>query len=245
MVTRAREPVVADLSLDPDTAELILEALTNARGNPRNSVDVVAHDESNTHFANRFRHIGSSEESSPRDHDVGPVRSGDADRTLIDPPVDLNVIREAVTLPIIPRLRHLGHRLIFHESLTPEARHHGHDEEQVDLIEMGHNRLEWCRRIQSEAAAEPRSAGPGKRFADIVIGLDVDGDAISACCDESIEILVGTRHHKMHIEGDPGVGTNRGNKLGAKGDIFDEMTVHDVEMEPVRPGLFSFFHLLA
>ena len=173
---------------------------------------------------------------------MGP---GDSDGALIDAAVDLDVVAEAVTVAIVPRSPDLRHGLLFHKSLTPESGHDGHDEEQIDLIEKGNDCFERRRRIQRQPATEPRVAGSGEGVAHVVISLDVDGDAVGPGSDESIEILVGPRHHEVHIERDRRVGTNCRNELGTEGDIFHKMSVHDIEVEPVRPGLFSLFDLLA
>ncbi len=77
-----------------------------------------------------------------------------------------------------------------------------------------------------------------------MIRLNMNRDSIGSRFNKSIQILVRSRHHKMHVESDPGAGTHGGDKLRAKRDILHKMTIHHVKVEPVRPGTLGFLHFL-
>ena len=78
-------------------------------------------------------------------------------------------------------------------------------------------------------------------------GLHMHRDDIGAGLGESLEVRVARCDHQMHVEHLLGVGAQRFHDVRPDGDVGDEMTVHDVEMDPVgargidRPDLLAQF----
>gem|GEM_PF-31232 len=162
----------------------------------------------------------------------------------VDATIDFDVIRESVFIPEPPCRRHFRHGLFFHKRLTAESRHDGHDEEQIDLIEKGNHGIKRRRRIEAKPASKPCRPNPLERLTDIVFRLNMNRDAVRTGIYEAIQVFIRPGHHEMHIERQCRVRADRRDKLGAKGDIFHKMAVHDIEMKPVRARQFGLCGLL-
>ena len=64
-------------------------------------------------------------------------------------------------------------------------------------------------------------------------GFHMHGDDIGAGLGEGLEIRVARRDHQMYVEHFLGVSAKRFHHVRPDGDVGDEMTVHDVEVDPV------------
>ena len=51
---------------------------------------------------------------------------------------------------------------------------------------------------------------------------------------ESLQIGINRGDHQMHIKGDGGVAAQRLDQRWPKGDVRDEMPIHNVQMQPIR-----------
>jgi hypothetical protein len=51
--------------------------------------------------------------------------------------------------------------------------------------------------------------------------------------------MIGMLDHQMHVERQLRQFAHRPDYRRAKGNIVDEMAIHDVEMKPVGPGFFD------
>ena len=69
--------------------------------------------------------------------------------------------------------------------------------------------------------------------------LTVDGNPIGAGFEKPGNDGIRAIHHQMHIQWQPRFLFEGGNELGAEGQIGNEMTVHNIDMDQVGPGLFD------
>lgn len=97
-------------------------------------------------------------------------------------------------------------------------------------MEKRDNLGKWSGGIQGESSEAARIADATERFGNLVIGFDVDGDAIGTCGDEARKVMIGAGNHQMDIEEDV-VGFMDGlHHRGAKGDVIHEMAIHHIEV---------------
>src|ERR1019366_9394172 len=71
--------------------------------------------------------------------------------------------------------------------------------------------------------------------------LGVEKDVSGAGLDEVRDVLVGVINHEVGIKRDVNLAFESGDDGGPKGDIRDEMTVHDIHVQHVTTGLDGFF----
>jgi len=74
--------------------------------------------------------------------------------------------------------------------------------------------------------------------------LHMDGEKVAAGRQKGVEIAVRFGDHEVDIEGQPGDLPQGGHDSRPDGKIRNEMPVHDVDMDPVRPGRFDGADLL-
>ena len=67
-------------------------------------------------------------------------------------------------------------------------------------------------------------------------GLRVQQDMVRAGLGEGGDVGVDRADHQMHVEGQACVGAERLQDQRAEAEVRDEMTVHDVEVQPVGAG---------
>src|SRR5213078_2391519 len=63
--------------------------------------------------------------------------------------------------------------------------------------------------------------------------LRVDGDAGRPSRRKVLEVPFGLHDHQVTIEGQVGELADRFYNLGAKGDVGDELAVHDIDVNPI------------
>lgn len=163
----------------------------------------------------------------------------DGSCSLIDAAIDLDMVAQATPLTLGEGSGDFRHGLLLHECLPAKSRADGHDEEEIDLIKVGEDLIEGRVRIQGQSAAAARFADAGQGAADVMIGFDVDGDVFGSCLDETGKIVVRIRDHEVNVEEQFRAGTHDGHELRSKGNVVDEMPIHDIEMKPVPAAGFG------
>lgn len=74
-------------------------------------------------------------------------------------------------------------------------------------------------------------------------GFGVDDQATATCLHIARRQDIGGEDHQVSLEGLGGVLTGRGDDIGAKGQVRDELSVHDVPLEEVNAGGVKGFDL--
>jgi len=123
-----------------------------------------------------------------------------------------------------------------HEFLAAEAGLDGHEEEEIDLAQKRQCAGEGGAGAQGETGGETGGANAGQGGGHIVIRFQVDGDA-AGVFGEAGEEMVRTGDHEVNIQGAGGALARGGNEGGTKGDIIDEVAVHDVHVQPIGAGV--------
>src|SRR4029077_4204456 len=120
--------------------------------------------------------------------------------------------------------------------------HHQHEFKLIDAIGKGVLPRLGCERtagLFSELADEL------KRAIEMGPDLRVDGNAIRAGVGERGNKGVGRRDHEMDVERLLRVWTDGLNHSGTNGDIGHEVTVHDIDVDPVATGPIDGSNFLA
>lgn len=119
------------------------------------------------------------------------------------------------------------------EGLATEAGLDSHHEDEVDVGEEGFNGADRRAGVEHEAilATEGADAGEGGRV--IVSGLDVNADEVGAGLGEGIDVVLRLGQHEMGVEEEFRARAAEGGEgLGAEGEVGDEVSVHDIAVQP-------------
>ncbi len=76
-------------------------------------------------------------------------------------------------------------------------------------------------------------------------GLRMHEEVVGAGLGEGGDERIDRRDHQVHVERQPAVPAQALQHRWAEADIRHEMSVHDVEMQPIRAGRLDRRHLLA
>ena len=99
--------------------------------------------------------------------------------------------------------------------------------------------------IEGHAGQLAQAGDRLQRPVEVGRGLGMDDDAVRTRLGERLQIGVDRRDHQVGVEALGAVRADGADEVGAEGEVGDEVAVHDVEMEPVRPGGVDRAHLLA
>ena len=72
-------------------------------------------------------------------------------------------------------------------------------------------------------------------------GLGMDGDHIRARVGERLNVFLGLNDHQMNVDHAFGGGSDSFHHEGPDGDVRHESAVHNIDVDPVGPGLFDSF----
>ena len=133
------------------------------------------------------------------------------------------------------RLLDLWQRLV-HEFLASKPRLDRHNEQNINLLEKRQRPVERSTGPDSKAGRTPRCADAGQRGAYIMLGLQVNANAMGVLR-ESRKKMIRPRYHQVNIQR-PRRTLSRGrDERRSKRNIIHEMPIHDVHMQPVGSGL--------
>ena len=76
------------------------------------------------------------------------------------------------------------------------------------------------------------------------VGFDVDRHMVRACLEEGVDELLRMLDHQLDIQRTARHPVHRLHNDGTKADVRDEMPVHDIQVQPIRPGLLDGVDLL-
>lgn len=134
-----------------------------------------------------------------------------------------------------------------HEGLSSETGDDRHNEEQVDLVEIGLNHFQWSGGVQSKTGHTAPIPDHFKSGCNLVMSLrlGVDGNQVCSRLQKARDVVIRPLDHEVHIEKNIVGGVNGFHHRGAKGDVINKMSVHDVEVQPIGPTCDcpgTFFH---
>jgi hypothetical protein len=130
------------------------------------------------------------------------------------------------------------------EGLAAEAGVHRHSEDQIHMVEHIGDGLLGGGRVERHAGLQPERADRLQRAVQMHPGFHRHGDAVDTGAGEGLQIGINRADHQMRVEALAAVAADRPHQFGAEGDVGDEMPVHHIEMDPVRPGRVGGAHLL-
>ena len=159
----------------------------------------------------------------------------------VDSTVDLEIHRQTAGVNGPAHRGHLRHHLA-HEALATEPGEDRHAEHEIDVREVGLDRLERRVRIESETGAQPE----GAHLCDERVGvtdLDVHRASVRTGLGERLEIATGFCHHQVAVEVERRMAAQRRHHGRTDRDVRHEVPVHDVDVEPVGRRS-DFAHLL-
>ena len=127
------------------------------------------------------------------------------------------------------------------EFLSAEARIDGHHQQQVNLVEIRLNQRNGRGRVDGQADLFAERFDFPNEWRDLLVKFDMNGDFIRAGPGKGFDQNLRPRAHEVNVEKHPGQGTNGAHDFRPKGNVWDEMPVHDVEVQPVRAGTVGAF----
>jgi hypothetical protein len=165
---------------------------------------------------------------------VSPAKEKEAfgARGEIDATVDLEAeIQTAFAPPRIDLLELRQH--VAAERLAAEAGLHRHHQHEIDGGEQVFDGGRRRAGIQHDAVLAAELADAGERAGVIIRRLDVDADEIGAGLGKRFHVAMRLGQHQVRVEKELRAGAaQRGERLGAEGQIRHEVPVHDVAMQP-------------
>ena len=197
-----------------------------------------------THFFDGGAHVVLAEQGRAGDKRVGTGTGALGDSLVIDTAVHLDAIGKLSFTPPYLGLLDFGQAFV-DERLAAEARIDSHHKQQINLVEIRQDFGDGGGRIDSHADffAE-RFNFPNER-GDLLVKFDMDGDSIRASLGKRFDQNFRLRAHEVNVEKYFSQGTNGAHDFRPKGNVWDEMPVHDVEVQPVGAGTVGSFDFLA
>jgi hypothetical protein len=189
--------------------------------------------------------IAVTENGVAGDEQVGAGADDVGHRGQVDAAIDFNAIPEAAGFADARERFYFAQRA-FDEVLAAEAGIHGHDQDVVDDVEDFVEGVDRCRRIDNHGRFASVRTDEMKRAVEVDAGFLMHGDPIGAGLGEGFDEVVGIFDHQVTIERNVADGfAQRGYYRRADGDVGDEMTVHDVDMEDSAAGVDGGLGLVA
>ena len=125
--------------------------------------------------------------------------------------------------------------------MTAEARIDGHHQQQVYLVEIRLNFGDGGGRVDGQADFFAERLDFPDEWRDLLVKFDMNDDFIRAGTGKGFDQNLRPRAHEVNVEKHPGQGTNGAHNFRPKGNVWDEMSVHDVDVQPVRAGTVGAF----
>src|SRR6202162_3999050 len=192
-------------------------------------------------LSDRQSRILSTENTGARHEHIRPGFARDCGRVWVNPSIHFDMKIKSKFSAKLSRSLYLAHHCL-HETLPAETGIDGHHQQQIDLVKEWRHLFEGSRRADRQPACRPCRADTFQRPADIIIGLDVDGD-IAYVRNESGKEMIGPLDHQVRIQRDGGDFCDRLHNGDSERKIVDKMAIHHVEVQPICAGLFDSFAL--
>ena len=118
---------------------------------------------------------------------------------------------------------------------------HCHDANQIDHVQKILDRRSWCCRVQGDARFGTVCADRLHGAVNVRRCLNVGGDDVGTGLRERFDVGVNGGDHQMHVHHAFDVGADRGAGGGTERDVWHEMPVHDIDVNPVSALGFDGF----
>lgn len=161
-----------------------------------------------------------------------PCLRREAGRTARDSAIDLEVDRATRPVYHIAYRSDLGEDL-GQEGLTAKAGIDAHDEHEVASPDDVTNRLFAGRRIEHDPGALAQVVNVLDGPIQVGGGFDVHTERVGTRLGEIIEVLLRLEDHQMHVDPQSCRGSNGFHDGWADGDVRNEASVHDVDVNPI------------
>ena len=125
------------------------------------------------------------------------------------------------------------------EFLASPAGIDGHEEDEIELAEDLLQQVDGCRGIEGQAGLAAQFLDERDVLVEMGGGLQVEGDPVGPGLMEEGDEGARLLDHEMDVQGQGGLVLQGGHELGAQGQVGDEVSVHDVDMDEVGPGLLG------
>ena len=101
-------------------------------------------------------------------------------------------------------------------------------------------------RIQGQTSAAARAANLLQGFGNFVFRFrfNVDRDGVRSSVDKTGQVMIGMLDHEMDVERQSGELANSRDHSRSEGNVVDEVSVHDIAMNPIGPGLLNSLHFI-
>ena len=154
-----------------------------------------------------------------------------------------DVIAEPLFTPPGGGLLHLGQGLV-NERLAPEPGVDRHDQEEVNLLQVGLNHSDGRWGVDGKAHLLAQRLDLPEKRGDGIAQLDVHANLIRTSLRKRFKQNLRLGTHQVHVEKRPRQGAHGPDQVRAERDVRHEMAVHDVQVQPISAGgvdPFSFF----
>src|SRR4029453_16508187 len=121
-----------------------------------------------------------------------------------------------------------------------------HDEQQVELVKKWFEQGKRRRRVERQTPVATSVSNLLQGFADIVFcfRFNMNRNRVDSCIDETSQIVISMLDHQVNIKRQTREFANGRDHSRAKRNVIDEMTVHDVAMDPIGSGPFDLAYLI-
>jgi len=67
----------------------------------------------------------------------------------------------------------------------------------------------------------------------------MNGNRVGTCFDKAWDVMIGVLNHEMHIDWEFGTPSDQIDNCRPEGNIIDEMSIHNIAVNPVGSSLFD------
>src|SRR5690606_5775504 len=126
------------------------------------------------------------------------------------------------------------------ELLSPESWVDGHEQYHIDIFQHVLDRFYRCMRVQDDTRFDAKRTDQLNGPVQMRTSLYMDSDKVSACFCKLLNIKVRIFDHQMDIHRQFGQRTDGIQDNRPKRNIWYEMAVHNIHMDPICSCSFHF-----
>jgi len=122
------------------------------------------------------------------------------------------------------------------EVLSAEAGVHAHKQNEVEIVQDVAQPLNGCGRIEDDTGFGAFFPYESKGSLEVTWSFHVYADHVHPSVDKRFDKTVRILDHEMGVKGQVGAAAELSHNRGAESDVGDEMPIHDVKVDNVRPA---------